>query len=119
MIKQFALASTILLFLVAGCASTYTIRTNEDSPNEVFLIFSKGTNAQPGDKFVVYRTRTMSSSSSSMGGHQYGGHGSGSHALREEIGKVEIIEVVDNTYAKVKVLVGTVENDAHAEKLIE
>ncbi len=109
-----------LLFLAAGCASTYTIRTNEDSTNDVFLIFSKSANAKPGNKFVVYRTRTISSPNTNAGGHQHGGgHGGGSHTMREEIGKVEIIEVLNETYARVKVLSGTIENGAHADKLEE
>jgi hypothetical protein len=121
MIKQFALVSTTLLLFVAGCASTtYTIRTNEDSPNDIFLVFSKRANAEPGNKFVVYRTRTMSAPNTNSGGHQHGGgHGGGSHTMREEIGKVEIIEVLGETYARVKVLSGTIENGAHAQKLDE
>ena len=120
MVKQFALGSAILVFLVAGCTSTYTIRTNEDSPNDVFLIFSGSATAKSGNKFVVYRTRTMSSPSTNAGGHQHGGgHGGGSHTMREDIGKVEIIEVLDETYARVKVLSGTIEDGAHADKLRE
>jgi hypothetical protein len=121
MIKQFALISAIFLLFVAGCApTTYTIRTNEDSPSDVFLVFSKSANAKPGNKFVVYRTLTMSSSNTSGGGHQHGsGHGGGSHTMREDIGKVEIIEMLDETYARVKVLSGTIENGAHAQKLEE
>ncbi len=121
MIKQSALFSAILLFFVAGCApTTYTIRTNDDSPNDVFLVFSKSANAKSGNKFVVYRTLTMSSPNTSAGGHQHGGgQGDGSHTMREEIGKVEIIEVLDKTYARVKVLSGTIENGAHAQKLEE
>lgn len=121
MIKQIALVSAILLFFVAGCASTtYTIRSNDDSPNDVFLLFPKSANAKQGDKFVVYRTQIMSSPNTTAGGHQHGGgHGGGSHAMREEIGKVEIIDVLDETYARVKVLSGTIENGAHAQKLEE
>lgn len=121
MIKQLTLISAILLLFVAGCApTTYTIRMNEDSPTDVFLVFSKRANAEPGNKFVVYRTVTMSSPNTSAGGHQHGGgHGGGSHTMREEIGKVEIIEVLDETYARVKVLSGIIENGAHAQKLEE
>jgi hypothetical protein len=120
MARRFTALTAITLFFVAGCASTYTIRTSEDSPNDVFLVFSKSANVKPGNKFVVYRTRTMSSTNTNAGGHQHGsGHGGGSHTMREDIGKVEIVEVLDETHARVKVLSGTIENGAHADKLEE
>ena len=119
--KQLLFAAASILFLLwSGCSSSPGIRVIETTSKEVFLSFPKGADVKVGDVFVLYRTQE----SASMGGQHdsHGGHaGHGGTAgtrthFKQEIGRVQVIEIVDEAHASVKLLSGSVEDGLKAEK---
>jgi hypothetical protein len=99
-----------------GCASSASsIHVVDGLSREVFLTFSKGTDVRVHDVFVVYHVQVSPRSATGGGGHA--GHGGGGAVnLRHTIGRVQVIELVDERHALVKVLSGQVEEGALAEK---
>lgn len=102
----------IVVALLSGCASSYEVRVIEGSPKEVYLTFSKGADVKVGDIFILYRTSVVHSAG---GGHH--GSGGGEHTVKEVAGKVQVVEIVDEQHASVKILSGRVEDGLSAEKV--
>ena len=114
---SFAVAIALLL-LSSGCGSSYNIRVIDGAPKEVYLTFSKGADVKVGDIFVLYRTQESSSMGGQQAGHAgHGGHGGGGQlSVKQEVGRVQVIRIVGETHASVKVLSGIVEDGLKAEK---
>ena len=103
---------TALLLVVTGCTSTYTLRVVDEQAQEIYLTFSKGAKVQVGDILNVYRTAVVQAS----GGGHHGG-GGGENVVKEVVGKVQVVEIVDEQHALVKVLSGRVKDGLRAEKV--
>jgi len=97
---------------LAGCSSSYTIQVIDGMPNEVYLKFDKGADVKVGDIFVLYRMMPAPSGGSHAG-HQ---GSSGPMNLKVGIGRVQVVRIVDEFHAEVKILSGRVENGVSAEK---
>ena len=110
--------AVILLFLWSGCSSSYSIRVIETTSKEVYLSFPKGADVSVGDTFVLYRNQQSSSMGGQPSGHAgHGAHSGGGQAtIKQFVGKVQVIQIVDETHASVKVLSGQVEDGLRAEK---
>lgn len=102
---------TLLSLVVMGCGSSYRLRVDENS-KELFLSFSKGSNVKAGDVFVLYKGTVVRGSG---GGHNHGG--SSQHLENIIVGKVRVIEIVDDKYASVKLLFGSAEGEVTVEKV--
>lgn len=116
--KQVCFALPVIsLLLFSGCSSSsYGIRVIDGVPKEVYLTFSKGTDVKVGDTFVLYRVQQAPSTSSQHGGH--GGHsGGGPLNFKQEVGKVQVVKIADETHALVKVLNGYVADGLNVEKV--
>lgn len=109
--KKIRFLLTALLLVVTGCSSTYTLRVVDEQAQEIYLTFSKGAKVQVGDILDVYRTAVVQASG---GGHHGGG---GENVVKEVVGKVQVVEIVDEQHALVKVLSGRVEDGLRAEKV--
>ena len=104
----------IPLILFSGCSpSSYSIRVIDGAPKEVYLTFSKGTDVKVGDVFLLYR---MQPPPENGGGHSHHG-GGGQLNLKQEVGRVHVVSIADETHALVKVLSGYAENGLNAEKV--
>lgn len=107
-----------LVFLLACGSPSYSIRVVDGLPKETYLTFSKGTQVNVGDVFVLFHLQQAPSSSGGHGGG-HGGHGGGGGTinLKHEIGKVQVVTIADETHALVKVLSGYAEDGVKAEKV--
>ena len=77
------------------------------------MTFSKGTEVKVGDVFVMYR---IQSPPRNGGGHSHHG-GGGTLNLREEVGRVQVVSIADDTHALVKLLLGQAEDGLDAEEV--
>ncbi len=104
-----------LFLILSGCGTSYRIQVIDGLPKEVFLNYSKGADVKVGDIFVLYEVHHPQSSSAHQG---HAGHsGGGQPAMKHEKAVVEVIRIVDEVHAAVKVLSGEVEDGLEAEKL--
>lgn len=103
-------------FIFYGCASSsYSIHVIDGLSREVYLTFSKGADVKVDDVFVLYHDQMAPSNTTGGGGHA--GHGGGgSSMVRHTIGRVQVIRLVDENHALVKVLSGEIEEGVHAAK---
>jgi len=106
--------AAVILF---GCSSSsYGIRLIDGAPREIYLTFSKGTDVKVGEIFTLYRIQQPPSGSGQHAGH--GGHGGGGRLnFRQEVGKVQVLSIADETHALVRVLSGYAEDGLAAEKV--
>ncbi len=113
--KKIGVIVAMALFLLSCGSSSYGIRVVDGLPKETYVTFSKGSGVQVGEVFILYRMQQPPVSSGSHAGH--GGHGSGGELnLKEEVGRVQVVKIVDETHALVKVLSGNAEDGLKVEK---
>lgn len=106
-------AVVFVMLGIIGCSSSFTIQVIDGLPKEVYLKFDKGADVKVGDVFVLYRVLTPSG-----GGGSHGAHGAGGPMnLKQEIGRVQVVQIADETHALVKILSGIVEDGLTAEKM--
>lgn len=106
-------AVVFVMLGIIGCSSSYTIRVIDGLPKEIYLTFGKGADVKVGDVFVLYRVVTPSG-----GGGSHGAHGAGGQMnLKQEIGRVQVVQIVDELHASVKILSGVVQDGVTAEKM--
>ncbi len=112
--KQLAWIAVLVSVLgIIGCSSSYTIQVIDGLPKEVYLKFDKGADVKVGDIFVLYRMLPPP-----RGGSSHGAHGAGGPMnLKQEIGRVQVAQIVDELHASVKILSGVVQDGVTAEKL--
>lgn len=97
-----------------GCSSSsYGIQVVNGAPKEVYLTFSKGADVKVGEVFLLYR---MELPPAGAGGHNHHG-GGGPLNLKQEVGRVQVVSIVDETHALVKVLSGHAEDGLNADKI--
>jgi hypothetical protein len=90
-----------LLTLLGGCSPSYEILHKKESEGGVYLAFPAGSYLEEGEMFRI------------VGAAQRDAHG----RLRPVLGKVKVLEVMNDTVAFVKVLEGTVEDGVSAERI--
>ena len=101
---------------IAGCSgSSYSIHVIEGMTRDTFRAFSKGADVKVGEIFSVYQVQTPPEGPNGAGGHARHGRGSSMPSLRHTIGRVQVVELVDETHARVKVLSGHVDEGALAQ----
>ncbi|MDP2884727.1 MAG: hypothetical protein Q8P51_06875 [Ignavibacteria bacterium] len=104
-----------LFLILSGCSTSYRIQVIDGLPKEVYLNYTKGADVKVGDIFVLYEVHRPQPSSAHQG---HGGHGGGSQPImKHEKAMVQVIRVVDELHAAVKVLSGQVEDGLEAERL--
>jgi hypothetical protein len=110
-----------LFLILSGCGTSYRIQVIDGLPKEVYLNYSKGADVKVGDMFRLYEVHRPgpSGASQAYGGHSgHGGQGGGSQpAMKHEKAIVQVIRIVDEVHAAVKVLSGEVVDGLEAEKL--
>lgn len=113
--KQVAWIAVLVSALgIIGCSSSYTIQVIDGLPKEIYLKFDKGADVKVGDIFVLYRMLPPPSG----GGGSHVAHGAGGPMnLKREIGRVQVVQIVDEIHASVKILSGVVEDGVSAEKM--
>lgn len=102
--------------IAEGCSNTYTIKTSDNFPGEIFVVHTAGTLLQVGMRLSVFQTHALKPTQAS--GHQHGKYGRWEPVQRlhrEKIGLVEVIEIIDHGHAKVRIVSGKAGNDLEAE----
>ncbi|NUN68946.1 MAG: hypothetical protein HUU02_04490 [Bacteroidetes bacterium] len=116
--KPYFIAALIIISgpIAEGCSNTYTIKTSDNFPGEIFVVHTAGTSLQVGMRLSVFQTHNLKPTLAS--GHQHGKYGRWEPVQRlhrEKIGLVEIIEIIDDGHAKVRIVSGKAGNDLEAE----
>lgn len=114
-----SLGTIVMLLTLTGCGTSYRIQVIEGLPKEVYLNYSKGANVKVGDLFRLYEVHRPEASGASQGHGGHGGHGGGMSqpAMKHEKAIVQVISIVDEVHAAVKILSGEVQDGLEAEKL--
>jgi len=114
--KQVLTVGIIGLFLAFyGCITTYQIQVIDGLPKEVYLTYTKGAVVNVGDMFRLYEIHQPAPSSASQG---HGGHGGGGQPMmKHEKAMVQVLRIVDEVHAAVKVVSGEVIDGLEVEKL--
>lgn len=102
--------------IAEGCSNTYTIKTSDNFPGEIFVVHTAGTSLQVGMRLSVFQTHALKPTQASS--HQHGKYGRWEPVQRlhrEKIGLVEVIEIIDHGHAKVRIVSGKAGNDLEAE----
>ena len=111
--KRIGLVMLVATVLYGCSSSSYGIRVVKGLPKEVYLTFRKGTDVKVGEVFLLYR---IESPPRNGGGYSHHG-GGGSLNLREEVGRVQVVSIADDTHALVRVLSGQADDGLDAEKV--
>lgn len=122
-IKKSVVAIIILIeavFIVSSCASwnkayhKYVMRGTilEVNGNGIYLCIGSNDGAKAGQVLNVYKIRRSPNDFSSQG---KGGRMPFSRFIKNKIGSVKILEIVDEHYARASVVSGTAEKDAVVE----
>jgi hypothetical protein len=107
-----------LVMMLTGCSTSYRIQVIDGLPREVYLTYTKGADVKVGDMFRLYEVHQPAPSSASQGHGGHGGHGGeGQPAMKHEKAMVQVVRIVDEVHAAVKVLNGQVDDGLEAEKL--
>lgn len=118
MMKPYFIAALIIMSgsIAEGCSNTYTIKISDIFPGEIFVVHTAGTALQVGMRLSVFQTQIIKPTQASD--HQHGKYGRWEpvqHLHREMIGLVEVIEIIDDGHAKVRIVSGIAGNDLEAE----
>lgn len=118
MMKPYFIVALIIMSgsIVEGCSNTYTIKISDNFPGEIFVVHTAGTTLRVGMRLSMFQTHILKPTQAS--GHQHGKYRRWEPVQRlhrEKIGLVEVIEIIDDSHAKVKVLSGKAGNDLEAE----
>jgi len=107
----------VFLLAFPGCGSaSYGIRVIDGLPKETYLTFSKGGPVRIGDVFIPYHIQQAPARGSGLGPH--GGHGgSGSLGRKQEVGRVQVVKMADETHALVSILPGYAQDGLKAERI--
>ena len=118
MMKPYFIAALIIMSgsIAEGCSNTYTIKISDIFPGEIFVVHTAGTALQVGMRLSVFQTQIIKPTQAS--GHQHGKYGRWEPVQRlhrEKIGLVEVVEIIDDGHAKVRIVSGKAGNDLEAE----
>ena len=112
--KHYMIYLTVLGLLSSlyGCTASYRIQVIDGPPRQVVLTYSKGADVNVGDIFILYHIQPAPPPRGREG------HGEGRQpATKHEMARVQVVSVIDDSRAVVKVLSGQVEHALEAERL--
>lgn len=118
MMKPYVIAGLFIMsgYITEGCSNTYTIKTSDNFPGDIFVVHTAGPSLHVGMRLSVFQTYHHKPTKAS--GHQHGKYGRWEPVQRlhrEKIGLVEVIEIIDDDHAKVRIVSGKAGNDLEAE----
>ncbi|OGU30643.1 MAG: hypothetical protein A2X67_08265 [Ignavibacteria bacterium GWA2_55_11] len=104
-LSLYAVMGTFLM--ISGCSTSYRVQVIDGLPQEVYLTYPKGANMHVGDLFILYEVHQMQPNSDAQDHDGHSGHSRGTPStMRMERALVEVVRIVDEERALVRVLTG-------------
>lgn len=107
-----------MFLILSGCSSSYRIQVVEGLPREVYLNYSRDAIVRVGDLFLLYevhRPEPTSANQNHSSHSSHSDHGGGIQPpRRQEKALVEVIRIVDEGRATVRILSGEVADGMEA-----